>query len=1496
MIFSKGRFIAVCTKPASGSTRIWTSDTKGGSWVPRSTDLTVDGSLNGIAGDGNGNLVAVGEITGVWKGWITYSIDNGNTWKVVRDGATYKTIATKLFGIGYALGGWYALGSNGVYISNGADCTTWTDPIADSSQFYTQSDDLPGYKFASDKSTIVAASLSGPKWSNDGGANWYDAAPAPGFEGVASLASWSSSVVYADGMFVLATRRAGDVWTSEDGRTWERRTLPTADETNALCYGNKSFWCGGLSETLAVSSQWLKARTGGSTDYPNTMFDAQDTPPNHIGLPQYRVNTASLNLVLEGTLFYMKALGAPIDLKLTYISQPCADDATNIGPFGKNWRFRYESVIARSGTYAQLVNGGGRNITFTTPNGEDLGTYSGPDAELVLKSPVGIYDKLVYKYAVPSFVLTLKASHLKYTYAVTDSNSGGTQFHLSSISDQFGNTTTFDIDTTSGAVKSITDSSLRTINFTYNPDSATGLCTGMSMLGRSVGFSYDAHKNLIGITDAKGYAGSYAYDSNGFITSMTTEGKTTTFTYKDRVGVSNGDKTLASVMRPGAYGTVNYEIMEDGKTVKRTDPLGQPTIISSSGGQTTSVKDPLGNVRSIAYNGARLPETVTDEKGGVFTYEYDSHGNMTKKTDALGNITKYFYNSDTDDMTRMEDAFGYAWTYAYSNYQPTSVITPLGNITYFFYDGQGRLTKLTDARGNDTDFTYDKGEVATVAGPASGTTTFAYDAASRCISIQDPNGKTKSLFWDNNDRLETVTYDSVAGTPSCLNGYSAFGQTSFQDELGKWTYATRNDIGSIVTILDPLNNVTQMEYNMDNRLIKKIDPLYRTTSTSYDSAGRPTIFTDARSYKVVREYDSTGNLVSFRDPNNSTTTYKYDANGRLLSVMDPLLKYKTMTRTKTGQIASTTNARKHIMNYTYDFDGRLTDKSPATATTPATKASYVRDANGNITKRTDSLTTASGTTTSVTDYVYDTSNRITKITYPDGKVVDLEWFAGGQLKKITYPDNLAVTYTYDDFNRMPVPSFLKNNPGTDLVGDRRSTNAITKVAVTGVINDDYDLTYNARGQITQMLRPNGTQSDYTYDAAGRLTQLKHSVTAGGENLFTGGCTLDAVGNVTAEQIDGSAYYQGAASPANMALAYNAGGELAKKGAQACTSDADGNLTNLGAGTTTCTYDADNRLTKIVRKITVPAVETETILNTFDSDGYRTRRVNGGETINYHYLPSGILLFTTDADGNVLDRHIYAGNALLSTYTDGGDWIDYYGDRQANVRFIADGTGTVVAKYDYLPYGQVASDLANTVTDNPFTFNGILGVQDEGEGLFYMQQRFYDATTARFLSRDPLGFVAGSNLYMFGKNNPMIYADPTGRNPFLLILGAVSAAYWLLGSAESHDNANANAAEINAKYRQLELEKKRKFEDKYKGYSKSMKQKLADAENISNMYQIGMNKFAENAEHVGNRANEAGEIAESTAENVALGDYLGTAWDAIKATYTDYANESAEKGK
>jgi hypothetical protein len=51
--------------------------------------------------------------------------------------------------------------------------------------------------------------------------------------------------------------------------------------------------------------------------------------------------------------------------------------------------------------------------------------------------------------------------------------------------------------------------------------------------------------------------------------------------------------------------------------------------------------------------------------------------------------------------------------------------------------------------------------------------------------------------------------------------------------------------------------------------------------------------------------------------------------------------------------------------------------------------------------------------------------------------------------------------------------------------------------------------------------------------------------------------------------------------------------------------------------------------------------------------------------------------------------------------------------------------------------------------------------DEGNGLFYMWARYYDPEVGRFISKDPIGFLGGLNLYTYTGNNPVNWIDPMG---------------------------------------------------------------------------------------------------------------------------------------
>ena len=47
--------------------------------------------------------------------------------------------------------------------------------------------------------------------------------------------------------------------------------------------------------------------------------------------------------------------------------------------------------------------------------------------------------------------------------------------------------------------------------------------------------------------------------------------------------------------------------------------------------------------------------------------------------------------------------------------------------------------------------------------------------------------------------------------------------------------------------------------------------------------------------------------------------------------------------------------------------------------------------------------------------------------------------------------------------------------------------------------------------------------------------------------------------------------------------------------------------------------------------------------------------------------------------------------------------------------------------------------------NPFTYTGRR--LDSETGLYYYRARYYDAQLGRFISRDPIGYIDGNNLYL-----------------------------------------------------------------------------------------------------------------------------------------------------
>jgi RHS repeat-associated protein len=83
--------------------------------------------------------------------------------------------------------------------------------------------------------------------------------------------------------------------------------------------------------------------------------------------------------------------------------------------------------------------------------------------------------------------------------------------------------------------------------------------------------------------------------------------------------------------------------------------------------------------------------------------------------------------------------------------------------------------------------------------------------------------------------------------------------------------------------------------------------------------------------------------------------------------------------------------------------------------------------------------------------------------------------------------------------------------------------------------------------------------------------------------------------------------------------------------------------------------------------------------------------------------------------------------------------------------------SVSATRGYDAFGGVASSSGSW--QGPFGSAGAFGYQTESSGLHLLGHRYYDASLGRFLTRDPIG--DGSNWYVYGGNDPVGNADPSG---------------------------------------------------------------------------------------------------------------------------------------
>ena len=1055
------------------------------------------------------------------------------------------------------------------------------------------------------------------------------------------------------------------------------------------------------------------------------------------------VSTSTGQISYSHTDVLIPGKGIPLEFTRTYRSMSDQD-----GSLGYGWTHNYAwslRIDADSSVMVRYPHGGSAYFE-----------YSGG----TLTAPANVFDTLVKNGDNTYTYTTVSAVEFDFSTAGKLTGITGRNGHETSIS--------YDVN---GDIDEVEDPGGRKLEFTVD---GSGRITAVAdPLSRNVGFTYDASGDLTVVNDVKSGTTTYAY-SNHLMTSLT--------------------DSLSHVADQNIFDTAN-------RVVEQTTPAGTrcyyygsgptytstacPAITPAAAAGQTVVVDPRGKKTTYDFDTKFRTTSVTDHDANVTTFAYDSSDNRTCVTDDLSNRTGYTYDSDgnvtgiidgenTDTSCDLKSG-GDQWTFSYTSLNDVDLATdPRGNLTDYIYDVNGNLTDVVRKDSSSVVLLWTCFTV-----PTSGSDQGLVTEIIESTTLTNCSGDKTKLEYDTYGNV-TAQIDprfSAQGTPP---------KTTMTYDLG----------GRPLTVTNELSHVTTFTYDNQNNVLTSKNHLNHTTTSTYDAKGKLLTVTDANTNVTTYVYDDADRLIKVTDAEDGVTTYGYDANRNRTAVTNanreingtaesgadcgtagtgngvdndsdgdiddgcPSVLY---TYDNLNLLATQTDALANVWSYSYDDARRLstrTDPESQVITygynkrneltsidypVGTTDISFQYDDAGNRTQMVD----ASGTTT----YVYDAVNRLTSATFPGSRVVGYAYDKTGNLETLTYPGSDDVTYEYDEAHNL--------------------------TSVTDWNTKETTYTYDNAGLAATATLANGIVTTFTYDNADRLTGISHDdgLTTVKEVTYT----LDGVG-IRTQRVDGlgthtyayddlyrqtSVTYPG---PSTDTYTYDAVGNRLTKNTDDYTYDAadrltdvegvtydyddNGNLTDRGSDS--FVWDAADRLTSA----TVSSVTTTFVYN---GGGLRDSLTTGGNTTTFTWDVARSIPQLLD-DGHL--RYTYGLGRV--SQIDGSEVTHYYlSDALGSTMALTDASKTVVNDYEYDVFGAVSASSGSLANDFEFT-----GEQtDDSTDLQYLRARYYDPSTGRFVSRDPISGTAvvpgTANRYAYVLNNPANLDDPSG----LCVLGA-----------------------------------------------------------------------------------------------------------------------------
>ena len=593
--------------------------------------------------------------------------------------------------------------------------------------------------------------------------------------------------------------------------------------------------------------------------------------------------------------------------------------------------------------------------------------------------------------------------------------------------------------------------------------------------------------------------------------------------------------------------------------------------------------------------------------------------------------------------------------------------------------------------------------------------------------------------------------------------------------VSKAEYTQNGNYASKMT--DSRGSGTLYNHNaLTGTLTNTTDPNGNVTSYTYDAATNALLSVTSGSTSAAYSYEK-DRLTGITAGGNAYA-FTYDAFGRRTGVKTGS-RLLSATEYSGTLVSKQTYGNGNYITYSYDNLDRITEKKYNNDSTTAA-AGYMYGANGLLSMFTDRLKNTN------TRYTYDLADRVTVITE----------YSGTELYGIDLLS--SVKYNYEDKTNRLSSVIRKSALGSSETGfvygntaSGQNPDAVYTVKHNG--NATLNYTYDALGRLSgKTTAPIGKTTSYTYLSGGHgessTTTLVGSVT---QNGITTGYTYDANGNITEIKEN---------SVVKESYTYDSLNQLKTVTRNNITTsyeyDNNGNITEVkqnGAVIKSYTY-GDSEWKDLLTGFNGQSISYDIIGNPLTYRGKamtweRGRRLagitEGDNAITYTYDDSGLRLsktvngITTEyvVIAGTLAGEISGGNKLMFLYDESGtkygfiyNGATYYYNLnlQGDVTGIFDSTGTDVVQYTYDEWGKLLSvtgTLADTVGQiNPIRYRGYY--YDSETGFYYLQSRYYDPETGRFINADGIlganGDILSYNLFAYCSNNPINFSDPSGN--------------------------------------------------------------------------------------------------------------------------------------